>query len=174
MSELTHPYILAFDTANEIIAIGLGALDPADRSVSLAASVEIEAHRASNTQLLPRIDALLSECGIDKHAIACVVCGRGPGSFTGVRIAMATAKGVSAALEVPLYGVSTLDSIAWGLQHAGLRGHAVVVADAMRKEVYPVRFELSDEGIARLEADSVVKADEAAAAAEAAEAPKQD
>ena len=162
MSELTHPYILAFDTANEIIAIGLGALDPADRSVSLAASVEIEAHRASNTQLLPRIDALLSECGIDKHAIACVVCGRGPGSFTGVRIAMATAKGVSAALEVPLYGVSTLDSIAWGLQHAGLRGHAVVVADAMRKEVYPVRFELSDEGIARLEADSVVKADEAA------------
>lgn len=162
MSELTHPYILAFDTANEIIAIGLGALDPADRSVSLAASVEIEAHRASNTQLLPRIDALLSECGIDKHAIACVVCGRGPGSFTGVRIAMATAKGVSAALEVPLYGVSTLDSIAWGLQHAGVRGHAVVVADAMRKEVYPVRFELSDEGIARLEADSVVKADEAA------------
>lgn len=162
MSELTHPYILAFDTANEIIAIGLGALDPADRSVSLAASVEIEAHRASNTQLLPRIDALLSECGIDKHAIACVVCGRGPGSFTGVRIAMATAKGVSAALEVPLYGVSTLDSIAWGLQHAGLRGHAVVVADAMRKEVYPVRFELSDEGIARLEADSVVKVDEAA------------
>lgn len=162
MSEQPIPYILAFDTANEIIAIGLGVLDPANRGIALVASAEVEAHRASNTQLLPRIDALLSECGIDKHAIACVVCGRGPGSFTGVRIAMATAKGVASALEVPLYGISTLDSIAWSLQHAGLRGRAVVVADAMRKEVYPVRFELLDGGVVRLEADSVVKAEEAA------------
>ena len=104
----------------------------------------------SNTELWLVVEGRRSEWGIDKHAIACVVGGRGPGSFTGVRISMATAKGVSAALEVPLYGVSTLDSIAWGLQHAGLRGHAVVVADAMRKEVYPVRLELSMEGIARL------------------------
>lgn len=162
MSEPTHSYILAFDTANEVIAIGLGVADEADRSISAVSSVEVEARRASNTQLLPRIDALLAEQGVSKGDIVCVVCGRGPGSFTGVRIAMATAKGIASALEVPLYGVSTLDSIAWNLHDAGLRGPAVVVADAMRKEVYPVRYELVDEGIERLEADSVVKAETAA------------
>lgn len=162
MSEQPTPYILAFDTANEVIAIGLGILDPADCSINVAASLEVEARRASNTQLLPRIDALLKANGVEKRQLACIVCGRGPGSFTGVRIAMATAKGIASALEVPLYGISTLDSIAWGLHHAGLRGRAAVVADAMRKEVYPVRFELVDDGVVRLEADSVSKADDAA------------
>ena len=48
-------YVLAFDTANEIIAIGLGVLHASSRMIELTASVEAEARRASNTQLLPRI-----------------------------------------------------------------------------------------------------------------------
>ena len=155
-------YVLAFDTANEVIALGIGALDGAAQSIEAVASVEVEARRASNTQLLPRIDAALAERGIDRRDIACVVCGRGPGSFTGVRIAMATAKGIASALGVGLIGVSTLDAVAWGAQDAGVRGQVAVVADAMRKEVYPVRYLLSDEGASRLEADRVVKAEAAA------------
>ncbi|WP_139651056.1 tRNA (adenosine(37)-N6)-threonylcarbamoyltransferase complex transferase subunit TsaD [Raoultibacter phocaeensis] len=162
MNEQNTSYLLAFDTANEVIAIGLGMLDADDLAIVEVASVEVEAHRASNTQLLPRIDALLAEHRIGRDQLACIVCGRGPGSFTGVRIAMATAKGIASALEVPLYGISTLDALAWNMQDAGLRGSAVVVADAMRKEVYPVRFELTDAGIERLEADNVVKAEVAA------------
>lgn len=156
------PYVLAFDTANEVIAIGVGALDRASRTVDVVASVEIEAHRASNTQLLPRIDETLAAYGVAREDIACVVVGRGPGSFTGVRIAMATAKGVASALEVPLIGVSSLDAVAWNAWAADARGPLAVVADAMRKEVYPVRFDLSDAGIERLEADRVVKAELAA------------
>ncbi len=144
------PYVLAFDTANEVIAIGVGALDRASRTVDVVASVEIEAHRASNTQLLPRIDETLASYGVAREDIACVVVGRGPGSFTGVRIAMATAKGVASALEVPLIGVSSLDAVAWNAWAADVRGPLAVVADAMRKEVYPVRFDLSDAGIERL------------------------
>jgi N6-L-threonylcarbamoyladenine synthase/protein kinase Bud32 len=151
-------YLLAFDTANEVIAIGLGILHPDSRTVECAASCCIEAHRASNTRLLPSIEALLSEAGIARDDIACVACGRGPGSFTGVRICIATAKGMASALEVPLLGVSTLDAVAWGLQDAGLRGDALVLADAMRKEVYPVRYLLGDSGIQRLNADTVMKA----------------
>ena len=153
-------YVLAFDTANEIIAIGLGVLHASSRMIELTASVEAEARRASNTQLLPRIDAALAEHGVAREDIACVAVGRGPGSFTGVRIAMATAKGIASALEVPLVGVSSLDAVAWNAWAAGERGPLSVVADAMRKEVNPVRYLLNDTGIERLEADRVVKAED--------------
>lgn len=151
--------MLAFDTANEVIAIGLGRLDAAARSIACVASVEVEARRASNTQLLPRIDALREEAGVARAAIACVAVGRGPGSFTGVRIALATAKGIASALEVGLVGVSSLDAVAWGAWKAGERGSLLVVADAMRREVYPVEYRLDDSGAGRLTADRVVKAE---------------
>ena len=151
-------YVLAFDTANEVISIGLGALDPASRTIEPVATTEVRAHRASNTQLIPHIDELLVEHGIARVDIACVACGRGPGSFTGVRIAMATAKGVASALGVGLVGFSTLDAVAWNAWAAGVRGRLLVAADAMRKEVYPVRYALDDSGAHRLEADRVVKA----------------
>ena len=155
-------YVLAFDTANEVIAIGVGVLHEEARAIELVAHAEIEARRQSNTQLIPRIDALLAERGIARGDIACVCVGRGPGSFTGVRIAMATAKGIASALEVGLVGVSSLDAVAWGVWEFGARGEVVVVADAMRKEVYPVRYLVDDAGAHRLEADRVVKADLAA------------
>ena len=155
-------YVLAFDTANEVIAIGVGMLNAEARAIELVAHAEIEARRQSNTQLIPRIDALLAENGIARGDIACVCVGRGPGSFTGVRIAMATAKGIASALEVGLVGVSSLDAVAWGVWESGARGEVAVVADAMRKEVYPVRYRVDGAGAHRLEADRVVKADLAA------------
>ncbi len=167
-------YALAFDTANEVIAIGLGVLHAESLEVEVVASAEASAHRASNTQLLPRIDALLAEQGVARGELACIVVGRGPGSFTGVRIAMATAKGVASALGVGLVGVSSLDAVAWNAQAAGVRGPLAVVADAMRKEVYPVRYQLTDEDACRLGADRVVKAEAAAAelVAHATETPR--
>ncbi|MBQ9004049.1 MAG: tRNA (adenosine(37)-N6)-threonylcarbamoyltransferase complex transferase subunit TsaD, partial [Eggerthellaceae bacterium] len=152
-------FVLAFDTANEVVALGLGNLDVDTRRVEVVATREISARRASNTTLVPADDELLSELGIARSQIACVCVGRGPGSFTGVRIAMATAKGIASALGVGLVGISTLDAIAWNAQAAGVRGNLLVVADAMRKEVYPVRFSLFDDDVRRLAADRVVKAD---------------
>ncbi len=152
-------HVLAFDTANEVIALGLGQLLPEERQIELVAETKVAAHRASNTQLLPRIDALLGEVGVQRADVGCICVGRGPGSFTGVRIALATAKGIASALEVPLAGVSTLDAVAWGAWARGTRGRLLVVADAMRKEVYPAWFELSAEGAARLTPDRVIKAE---------------
>ncbi|MEE0704984.1 MAG: hypothetical protein UCH28_01215, partial [Adlercreutzia sp.] len=63
-------YILAFDTANEVIAIGLGRLDAASRTVEPVASVEVEARRASNTQLLPSIDRLCAQAGVTREDLA--------------------------------------------------------------------------------------------------------
>ncbi len=151
-------YVLAFDTANEVISIGVGALHPESKTIDPVATAEVRAHRASNTQLLPHVDELLAEHGIARGDIACVACGRGPGSFTGVRIAMATAKGVASALGVGLVGFSTLDAVAWNVWAAGVRGSLLVAADAMRKEVYPVSYVLDESGAHRLEADRVIKA----------------
>ena len=78
-------YVLAFDTANEVIAIGIGLIDSAAKRISCVASVEVEARRASNTRLLACVDELLANAGVARESIACVAVGRGPGSFTGVR-----------------------------------------------------------------------------------------
>ncbi|MEC4184372.1 tRNA (adenosine(37)-N6)-threonylcarbamoyltransferase complex transferase subunit TsaD [Adlercreutzia sp. R21] len=158
MDGAASSFVLAFDTANEVIAIGLGRLCAASREIELVAGVEVEARRASNTQLLPRIDELCARAGVARGAIACVCVGRGPGSFTGVRIALATAKGIASALEVGLAGVSSLDAVAWGAWAAGERGELLVLADAMRREVYPVEYRLDAAGATRLTADRVVKA----------------
>lgn len=151
-------YVLAFDTANETIALAVGCLDRSRQRIEACATREVEAFRASNVRLVPEIDALLAKAHVARDEVACVVCGRGPGSFTGVRICLATAKGIAVGLGVPLFGVSTADAQAHQLWADGVRGDLAVVGDAMRKEVYPVRYVLEDEGICRLNADMVMKA----------------
>lgn len=151
-------YVAAFDTANEMISLGIGLLDRAKKAIECIASREVGAFRASNVKLLPEIDALLKDTGISRGEVACVVCGRGPGSFTGVRICLASAKGIAIGLGVPLFGVSTSDAQAWQQWANGVRGSVVVLGDAMRKEVYPVRYHVADSGIERLNSDTVMKA----------------
>ena len=161
-------YVLAFDTANEAVVVGIGSVDAdgaeAGRIVLKEAPARLvagevrAAHRASNTVLIPMIDELMAGENIEKDDIAAVVCGRGPGSFTGVRICMAAAKGIASGLEVPLFGVSTLDAVAWGVWESGYRGAMIVAADAMRKEVYPALFMIDGAGAHRLTSDAVVSA----------------
>ena len=151
-------YVVAFDTANEMISLGIGLLDRAKKAIECIASREVGAFRASNVKLLPEIDAFLKDTGISLGEVACVVCGRGPGSFTGVRICLASAKGIAIGLGVPLFGVSTSDAQAWQQWVNGVRGSVVVLGDAMRKEVYPVRYHVADSGIERLNSDTVMKA----------------
>ena len=145
--------IIALDTANETIAFGIGRIDRVTRAIEVVASREVAAFRASNVRLLPEIDALMVELGLPRERVACVVCGRGPGSFTGVRICLASAKGMAIGLGVPLFGVSTADAQAWEQWACGIRGALAIVGDAMRKEVYPVRYMLSDVGVVRKGSD---------------------
>ncbi|MCL1847191.1 MAG: tRNA (adenosine(37)-N6)-threonylcarbamoyltransferase complex dimerization subunit type 1 TsaB [Coriobacteriia bacterium] len=163
--------VVAFDTASEHIALAVGRLvdkgdDKGDRPlchplchIELLAEDNHAAMRQANVLLMPSVDSLFRDNGLSKADVACVVCGLGPGSFTGVRIGVATAKGMARGLGVPLYGVSTLDAVAWETWVSGLRGRIGVIADAMRGEVYPARFDLGDQGVVRLDSHAVTKAE---------------
>lgn len=144
-------YVLAFDTATEQVAIALGVIE--GTSVNLAGACDLRAPRAALGRLLPSAYDLLAESGIGVRDLAAIVVGRGPGSFTGVRIGVATAKGLSHGSSVPLYGVSTLDAVAWNVRdYEGLLG---VVGDAMRGEVYPALYRAGGGALTRLTPERV-------------------
>lgn len=149
--------VLALDTASTQMVLALADFDEADASAAMVASCQIDAPRQANQVLLTQAAQLLADAGLEVSDIDAIVVGRGPGSFTGVRIGVATAKGLACGLAAPLYGASTLDAVAWRAWGAGVRGRLGVVADAMRKEVYPVRYTLDDAGVTRLEPDTVAK-----------------
>lgn len=137
---------LALDTSTEELAVGLGTFT--SEGVHLIAEVNLDVPRASLTHLVPSIQRLLDSADLEVRDVGAVVVGRGPGSFTGVRIGVATAKGIAQGLGVPLYGVGTLDAIAE--RFAGRDGLVGVIGDAMRKEVYPALFRCTNGAISRL------------------------
>lgn len=157
--------MLAFDTSGEVIALGIGAYtgEPISargpRPFEIEFSETIPSPRATNVRLLTEIDEALAGTDYDKGDIAAIVAGRGPGSFTGVRIGIATAKGLATALEVPFFTVGTLDAIAADIARAGVAGWTIIASDAMRQEIYPALINIAEGGIERIGGDVVGKPD---------------
>jgi tRNA threonylcarbamoyl adenosine modification protein YeaZ len=111
--------ILAFDTATDVA------------TSALVGDGEVLGERASRAvTLLEDVDALLRQAGVHTRELQGLAVGTGPGSFTGVRIGLSTARGLALALGLPVAGVSTLDALA-----AGAPG-ALPVIDARRREVF--------------------------------------
>jgi tRNA threonylcarbamoyl adenosine modification protein YeaZ len=155
--------VLAFDTSTEVCAVGLAGRD--GMSIDVVDSMDIKAPREAMSRLLPSVHTLLARSGLSVRQLDEIVVGRGPGSFTGVRIGVATAKGLAQGLGIPLFGVGTLDAVAWSVPSGlaqGAGGLLGVVGDAMRGEVYPVLFGLHEGRPSRLEPDTVARPREAA------------
>jgi tRNA threonylcarbamoyl adenosine modification protein YeaZ len=146
--------VLALDTATQECAVGLALWPCGDGGEpELVGETNVATPRAALTHAIPMVERLLAECGHPISAIGAVVAGRGPGSFTGVRIGIATAKGLAQGLGVPLYGVGTLDAVAE--RFAGRDGLVAVVGDAMRREVYPALFRCQAGSVTRMAPDTV-------------------
>ena len=154
--------VLALDTSSDMLccAVGEWQHDGDTYVLNLLAERDHLCRRHANEELASCILEVLEQAGLSVDQLDCVLVGRGPGSFTGVRIGISCAKGFSSALGLPLYAVSTLDGAAWNIWHLGIRGKLGLAADAMRKEVYPAIFELAEAGPVRCFAsETVVKAD---------------
>ena len=120
--------VLAADTSLPLLSVALL------RDGALIGAVALEGKDSRNEKLLPAIDWLLSESGIDRHAIDLFAVTRGPGSFIGVRIGLATVQGLALALDKPVCAMSTHEAIAG-------TNTVTIVDDAGRGEFYVSRFE---------------------------------
>jgi tRNA threonylcarbamoyl adenosine modification protein YeaZ len=136
---LTVVLVLAVDTATPAVTAGL--VNMADLVV-LAECVTVDA-KAHGELLTPHVLSALAEAGRTLADVEAIVCGVGPGPFTGLRAGMATAAAFGQALGRPVYPVCTLDALA-----AVEEGPLLVASDARRKEVYWAAYDAAGTRVA--------------------------
>jgi len=127
------------------------AIETATPACSAALSIDGEvleryalAPRQHASLMLPMIESLLLEAGITVNRLDAIAFGRGPGSFTGVRIAAAMVQGIAFAADLPVVPVSTLAALALGgLRETGM-SRVIVAMDARKDEVYTACYTQSD------------------------------
>ncbi len=122
--------VLGVDTATAAVTAVLATVDD-DRVEVTAREVSIDG-RAHGERLAPAVETVLRRCGHSPGDLSAVVSGVGPGPFTGLRVGMVTATAMAQALDIPVYGVCSLDAIG----AAAGPGRVLVATDARRREVY--------------------------------------
>lgn len=119
--------------------------------------------------LLVMAEHLLAQCGKTVAEVTAVAVAAGPGSFTGVRIGVAAAKGFAWGRELPCYGVSTLEAMALSL--GAWQGYVCPCMDARRSQVYNALFSVSQGTLERLREDRAIALTELAEELKALDGP---
>jgi len=119
---------LGIDTATEVAAVGL------TRGEEVLGELSFTARMAQSERLLPALDQLLELAGLQPQDLELIAISSGPGSFTGLRIGLAAAKGLALALEIPLVGVPTV--LSYGARAAFWDGDILVLIHDRRNLVY--------------------------------------
>lgn len=145
--------VLAVDTATSAVTAGLLRLPAPGCPELLVERVTVSA-RAHGELLMPSVCELLTSAGASMGDLDAVVCGAGPGPFTGLRVGMVTATALGDALGVPVYPVCSLDAMA---HRAGAGSSLLVVTDARRREVYWARYDCAG---ARVDGPHVGRSDD--------------
>lgn len=121
--------LLAIETATEACSAAVRIDDTVHARFELAP-------RAHARLILPMIDAVLGEAGIALGALDAIAFGRGPGAFTGLRIAAGVVQGLAFGADLPVVPTSTLQALAEGARRRGGAEHVAAAIDARMGEVY--------------------------------------
>ena len=142
----------------------LVALESSTRSPSVAVLVEgeileqnLDGERPHASDLLPCLAALLSSCGRTPREVVAVAVGIGPGSYTGLRVGIATAQGIARAAGAKLLGIPSGEALAHAELSPGERGDLVI--DARGGSLYHARFHRTSDGVETLIAPRIVPVD---------------
>lgn len=160
---MTRSYTIALDgsTYRGSVAILRDSQVVAERSLGGEETGSGKREAGRGDALMPAIAECLKEVGIARDAIARIVCGAGPGSFTSLRVAGSVAKGLAVGYGVDLYAVSSLVLTVSGARPALAAGEYLSVIDAMRGEYFAARVTLlSDQTVMQSEPPTLVGADE--------------
>lgn len=132
------------------------AIECAGQACSVALSINGESHQRlqqANAQqhsklLLPMQQAVLAEAGMSLNQLDAIVCGYGPGSFTGVRVAVAVTQGLAFGAHLPTLGLCSLAAMAWGALQEHKAQQVLVALDARMDEVYWGHYQRDGERLA--------------------------
>jgi tRNA threonylcarbamoyladenosine biosynthesis protein TsaB len=142
---------LAIDTSTAIASLALSIKG------EVQAELTWHAGRSHTTELMPNIVHLLHLAKVEIKDMEGIIVAKGPGSFTGVRVGVSTAKGLCFALGVPLVGISTLEVEAFA--HAATSLPVCPILGAGRGEIAAALFQMQGEKWARLNAEHITSVD---------------
>ncbi|MBS45618.1 MAG: tRNA (adenosine(37)-N6)-threonylcarbamoyltransferase complex dimerization subunit type 1 TsaB [Nocardioides sp.] len=151
--------LLCLDTSSPSVSVAV--VDPeAEPGEDVRAEARSPREMKHGEQLAPMVEQVLAEAGISRFDLTAVVVGVGPGPFTGLRVGLVTARTLGEVLDLPVYGLCSLDVLAVEAVDTGVvSGPFTVATDARRKEVHTATY---DETGARLSGPDVVKPADAA------------
>lgn len=144
--------VLGIDTSSDVASVAVVSDD------KLIAEYTLNFKKTHSERLMPMIDAMLSDCGVELSAVDAFAVSIGPGSFTGLRIGIATAKGLAQACNKPVIPVCTLEGMAYNLP---MCEHLIVpIMDARRQQVYTATYIWDEDGFREVEEPRAVSIDE--------------
>lgn len=125
-------YILNIDTSSKNCSVALQEDD------ALISHFDIHIEKSASSLINLYVDRILQDAGLLKSNLSAIAVGVGPGSYTGLRIAVSTAKGLALGLDIPLIAVNTLEAMAYSQLHLAhaLNAYVCPMIDARRMEVY--------------------------------------
>ena len=129
---------LEFSSAQRSVAVVQGRAE-----APLPDSSEVVEGGGKATRAFSLIEQALKQAQLEREQIDCLAVGLGPGSYTGIRAAIALAQGWQLAREVKILGLSSAETVAAQAQTEGLRGLIAVVIDAQRGEFYLAAYEVN-------------------------------
>lgn len=144
--------VLGIDTATDRVSVAVGG------EQAIHGEVHLGGGKRHAETLVPAIEWLLRTAGIDRHELTLIAADVGPGLFTGMRVGLATATTMAAALGIPTLPMTSLDLLALAAGHTGR--HVAAVVDARKGQVFHALFAPTHAGMQRLTAPAVGDVDD--------------